>query len=59
MIKIALGVYGILEMTIGGRSPPAWSQSKSRIEKWFAFDRHKPSYRSVTTLDARRIPTCN
>jgi hypothetical protein len=22
-------------------------------------ERHKPSYRSVTPLDARRLPTCN
>jgi hypothetical protein len=29
------------------------------IEKWSAFERHKPSYRFVTTLDARRLPTFN
>jgi hypothetical protein len=48
MIKIALGVYDALEITIGPRSP-----SKFPIEKWSAFERYKPSYCSVITLGAR------
>jgi hypothetical protein len=47
MIEIALGVYDTLEVTIGPRSP-----TKSPIEKWSAFERYKPSYCSVITLDA-------
>jgi hypothetical protein len=54
MIKIVLGVDDTLWFTIGARSPTPPS-----IDKPSAFERHKPSYRSVTTLDARRLPTFN
>jgi hypothetical protein len=59
MIKIALGVFDTWEITMGARSPTPPSGSKSLIEKWSAFERHKPSYRSVAALDARRLPTFN
>ena len=45
MSKIALGVYDTLEITMGRTIADAFEQSKSRIEKWSAFERHKPSYR--------------
>ena len=59
MIKIALGVYDTLEITMGARSPTLSSNRSLASRSGRLSGAIDLCIVSVTPLDARRLPTFN